>query len=84
MLGVGTDHFDVPINRKQGLYTPYNDKIIEDEHYYQELENVIIETPKEYDLRNKKNREAPKNKTSNNSTKNSPVRKPKNSKQKKK
>ena len=55
MLGVGSDHFDVPIIRKQGLYTPYNDKRIEDEHYYQQLENFIIETPPEYDLRSKKN-----------------------------
>ena len=69
MLGVGSDHFDVPINRKQGLYTPYDDERTEDERYYQELENVIIETPKEYDLRSKKSQEAPKKKTSENSTK---------------
>ena len=55
MLGVGSDHFDVHINKKQGLYTPYDDKRAEDEYYYQELENVIIETPKEYDLRSKRN-----------------------------
>ena len=46
MLGVGSDHFDVPINRKQGLHTPYDDGRMEDENYYQELENVIIKTPK--------------------------------------
>ena len=46
MLGVDNDNFDVHYNRKQGLYTPYDDKREEDEYYYQELENVIIETPK--------------------------------------
>ena len=62
MLGVDNDNFDVPHIRKQGLYTPYDDGMLEDEHYYQELENVIIETPKEYELRRKKNQEAPKKK----------------------
>ena len=55
MLGVDNDDFEVHYNRKQGLYTPYDDRRQEDEYYYQELENVIIETPKEYNLRSKKN-----------------------------
>ena len=82
MLGVDNDDFEVHYNRKQGLYTPYDDKRVEDEIYYQELENVIIETPKEYDLRSKSNQETPKTKTSENSAKNSPVNKPKVTKQK--
>ena len=55
MLGVDNDDFEVHYNRKQGLYTPYDDKRPEDEYYYQEMENVIIETTKEYDLRSEKN-----------------------------
>ena len=82
MLGVDNDDFEVHYIRKQGIYTPYDDKRAEDESYYQEMENVIIETPKEYDLRSKNNMETPKNKTSKSSTKNSPVSKPKNIKQK--
>ena len=62
MLGVDNDNFEVHYNRKQGLYTPYDDKRVEDEYYYQELENLIIETPKEYDLRSKSNQENPKTK----------------------
>ena len=42
MLGVDNDDFEVHYNRKQGLYTPYDDKRAEDEFYYQEMENVII------------------------------------------
>ena len=37
MLGVDNDSFEVPHNRKQGLYTPYDDGRLEDEYYYQEL-----------------------------------------------
>ena len=57
MLGVDNDDFEVHYNRKQGLYTPYDDERVEDEYYYQEMENVIIETTKEYDLRSKRNQE---------------------------
>ena len=46
------------------------------------MENVIIETTKEYDPRSKKNLETPKNKTSKNSTKDSTINKPKAIKQK--
>ena len=76
MLGVDNDDFEVYYNRKQGLYTPYDDKRGEDEFYYQEMENVIIETTKEYDLRSKSNQETPKTKTSENSTQNSTINKP--------
>ena len=46
------------------------------------MENVIIETTKEYDLKSKKNLESPNNKTSNKSAQNSTVNKPKVTKQK--
>ena len=82
MLGVDNDDFEVHYNRKQGLYRPYDDKRLEDEYYYQEMENVIIETTKEYDLRSKKNLETPNNKTSDNSSQNNTVNKPKIKKQK--
>ena len=42
MLGVDNDDFEVDYNRKQTLYTPYDDKRAEDESYYQDMENVII------------------------------------------
>ena len=46
------------------------------------MENVIIETTKEYDLRSKNNLETPNNKTSEKSSQNSTVNKPKFVKQK--
>ena len=46
MLGVDNDDFEVHYNRKQGLYTPYDDKRDDNEYYYQNMENVIIETSK--------------------------------------
>ena len=81
MLGVDNDDFEVHYTKKQGLYTPYDDKRAEDESYYQEMENVIIESQKEYDLRSKSNQETPKTKTSEKSAQNSPVNKPKVTKQ---
>ena len=77
MLGIDNDDFEAHYNRNQGLYIPYDDKRPEDEYYYQEIENVIIETPKEYDLRSRKNQETPKTKTSDKSTQKNPVNKPK-------
>ena len=53
MLGVDNDDFEVQYDRKQGLYTPYDDKRDNDESYYQDMENVIIESQKEYDFRSK-------------------------------
>ena len=46
MMGVDNDDFEVHYGRKQGLYTPYDDKRDEDESYYQDPENVIIESQK--------------------------------------
>ena len=71
MLGVDNDGFQIHYEKKQGLYTPYDDKRDDDRHRYQDMENVIIETPKEYDLRSKKNQETPKTKTSDKSSQNS-------------
>ena len=48
------------------------------------MENVIIETPKEYDLRSKKNQETLKTKTFDNFAKNNTVNKPKTVKPKEK
>ena len=44
MLGVDNDDFEVHYDRKQGLYTPYDDKSDDDEIYYQDMENFIIES----------------------------------------
>ena len=82
MLGVDNDDFEVHYTRNQGLYTPYDYKREEDEYYYQEMENVIIETTKEYDLRSKNNLETPNNKTYDNSSQNNTINKPKITKQK--
>ena len=77
MLGVDNDDFEVHYDRKQGLYTPYDDKRDDDESYYQDMENVIIEPQKEYDLRSKANQQTPNNKTCKKSSQNRTVSKPK-------
>ena len=77
MLGVDNDDFEIHYDRKQGLYTPYDDKRDEDESYYQEMENFIIESQREYDLRSKSNQQNPNNKTSDKSTQNNTINKPK-------
>ena len=82
MLGVDNDDFEVHYDSKQGLYTPYYDKGYDDESYYQDMENVIIEPQKEYDIRRKKNLETPNNKTSDKSSQKSTATKPKFVKQK--
>ena len=46
MLGVDNDDFEIHYDRKQGLYTPYDDRRDNDENYYQDMENVIIESQK--------------------------------------
>ena len=46
MMWVDNDDFEIHYNRKQGLYTPYDDKRDDDENYYQDMENVIIEPQK--------------------------------------
>ena len=47
MLRVDNDDFEIHYDRKQGLYTPYDDKRDDDEIYYQDMENVIIESQRE-------------------------------------
>ena len=76
MLGVDNDDFEIHYDKKQGLYTPYDDKRDDDESYYQDMENAIIEPQKEYDLRSKKNLETPNNKTSKKSSQKSTTIKP--------
>ena len=71
MLGVDNDDFEIHYDRKQGLYTPYDDRRDDDERYYQDMENVIIESQKEYDLRRKTNQQTPNTKTSEKSSQNS-------------
>ena len=77
MLGVDNDDFEIHYDRKQGLYTPYDDKRNEDESYYQDMENDIIESQREYDLRSKTNQQTPNTKTSDKSSQNNIVSKPK-------
>ena len=84
MLGVDNDDFEVHYDRKQGLYRPYDDKRDDDESYYQDMENVIIESQREYDLRSKTNQQNPNTKASNKSSQNSTATKPKFFKQKEK
>ena len=70
------------IDRKQGLYTPYDDKRDDGESYYQDMENVIIESQREYDLRSNTSQKTPNTKTSDKSSQNNIVSKPKIVKQK--
>ena len=72
MLGVSNEDFDFPHERKQGLYTPYDDRRTKTDYYEQYSENAIIVSPKQYDLRSKKNQENPRRKTSHKFAKNSP------------
>ena len=46
MPGVDNDDFEIHYDRKQGLYTPYDDKRDDNENYYQDMENFIIESKK--------------------------------------
>ena len=64
MLGVDNEDFEIHYDRKQGLYTPYDEKRDDDENYYQDMENVIIESQREYHLRRKTSQKTPNNKTS--------------------
>ena len=82
MFGVEDDDLEVHYDRKQGLYTPYDDKRDDNENYYQDMENVIIESQREYDLRRKNNQQTPNTKTSDKSSQNSTATKPKVVKQK--
>ena len=82
MFGVDNDDFEVHYDRKQGLYAPYDDKRDEDESYYQDMENVIIYSQKEYDLRSKTNQKTPNTKTFDKSSQNSTRNKLKNCKTK--
>ena len=77
MLGVSNEDYDFLHERKQGLYTPYDDRRPQTDYYEQYSENAIIGSPKQYDLRNKRNQETPKNKTSDKSTKKIPENTPK-------
>ena len=43
MLGVDDDDFEIHYDRKQGLYTPYDDKRDDNENCCQNMENVIME-----------------------------------------
>ena len=46
MLGVDNDDFKIHYDRKQVLYTPYDDNRDDDESHFQEMKNVIIESQK--------------------------------------
>ena len=72
MLGVSNEDSDFLHERKQGLYTPYDDRGPETNYYEQYSENAIIGSPKQYDLRSKKNQETPRNKTSDKVSKTNP------------
>ena len=82
MFGVEYDDFEIHYDKKQGLYTPYDDRRDDDENYYQDMENVIIESQREYDLRRKTSQQAPNTKTSEKSSQNRVATKPKMVKQK--
>ena len=82
MLEVNNDDFEIHYDRKQGLCTPYDDKRDDDENFYQDMENVIIEPQREYDLRSKTGQQPPNSKTSDESSQNNTVTKPKKIKQK--
>ena len=72
MLGVSNEDSVFLHERKQGLYTPYDDRRTETDYYEQYSENAIIVSPKKYDLRSKNNQETPRNKTYDKSAENSP------------
>ena len=76
-MGVDNDDFEVHYDRKQGLYTPYDDRRDDDENYYQDMENFIIESQREYDFRRKTSQQVPNTKTSEKSSQNNIVSKPK-------
>ena len=79
MLGVDNDDFEIRYYREQGLYTPYDDKRDDYENCYQDMENVIIESQREYDLRSKTNQPTVNTKTSDKSSQNNTTTKPKSS-----
>ena len=76
MFGVEDDHFEAHYDRNQGLYTPYDDKRDDDENYYKDMENVIIESQREYDHRRKTSQQAPNTKNSEKSSQNIAATKP--------
>ena len=82
MMGIDNDECEIHYDRKQGLYTPYDDRRGDDENYCQDMENVIIESQREYDLISKTNKQTPNTKTSEKSSQRSTVNKPKIVKQK--
>ena len=84
MLAVDNDDFEIHYDRKKGLYTPYDDRRDDDENYYQDMENVIIEPQREYDLRRKTSQQTPNTKTSDKYSQKNTVNKPKVVKQKEK
>ena len=72
MLGVSNEDSNFLHERKQGLYTPYDDRRSKTDYYEKYSESAIIGSPKKYDLRSKKNQETPRSKTSDKSAKNNP------------
>ena len=82
LFGVDDDDFKVHYDKKQGLYTPYDDKRDDNENYYQNMENAITEPRREYDLRSKSSQQTPNNKTSKKYSQNNTATKPKVVKQK--
>ena len=82
LFGVDDDSFEVHYDKKQGLYTPYDDKRDDNENYYQNMENAVIEPSKEYELRSKSNQQIPDNKTSDKPSQNSTATQSKTIKQK--
>ena len=77
MFGEEDDDLEVHYDRKQGLYTPYDDKRNGNENDYQDMENVVIEPQREYDLRSKTSQQAPNTKTSDKSSQSSTAAKQK-------
>ena len=72
MLGVSNEDFDFLHERKHGIYTPYDDRRPHNDYYEQYSENSIIGSPKQYDLRSKKNQKTTRIKTAEKSAKNNP------------
>ena len=76
MFGVEDDDFEIHY-KKQGLYTPYDEKRDNDANDYQYMENFIIESQREYDLRSKTSQQTPNTKTSDQYSQNNTITKPK-------
>ena len=71
LFGVDDDDFEVHDDEKQGLYTPCDDKRDDNQNYYQNMENAVIEPLREYELRSRSNQQTPKDKTSDKPSQNS-------------